>query len=249
MDGILKCSGIYQIKNLVNGKLYIGSTEVLGRRWSTHLQRLRKNRHHSWKLQKDFNTYGEAEFEFTPLFICSEKDLCFYEQRALGTFDTVNQGYNVSAHAEAPMKGRNHSEETKTKISEALHGNQYARGSKGRLGQTNSKEHREKLSLAHTGKKRDPEQVKKTADALRGRPGSPHSEETKAHLSEVHKIIQSQRTKHPMTGKQHSEETKLRMSQAHTGRPKSAETRARMSQSWVKRKAKSAEELENKKIK
>jgi group I intron endonuclease len=237
MAEILELSGIYQIRNLVNGKLYIGSTGGLGERWNTHLRLLRRDNHHSWKLQKDFNVYGESLFEFNPLIICKEVDLAFFEQRALEIFDVVATGYNISSDTEAPMRGRKHSAESKEKISKAGMGNQYAKGSKSRTGQSNSEEHRKKLSTSHMGKKRDSESIKKSADALRGKPGTPHTDEAKVKLSAIHKVIQSQRTEHPMTGKQHSEATKLKMSLDRKGKPKSEEHKLKIAQSWVRRKA------------
>jgi group I intron endonuclease len=237
MAEILELSGIYQIRNLVNGKLYIGSTGGFRERWNTHLRLLRRDSHHSWKLQKDFNVYGEGSFEFSPLIICKEADLAFFEQRILEIFDAVATGYNISSDTEAPMRGRKHSAESKEKISKAGMGNQYTKGNKSRTGQINSEEHREKCSRAQKGRKRDPKLVKKSADALRGKPGTPHTDETKAKLSAIHKVIQSQRIEHPMTGKQHSEATKLKMSLGRKGKPKSEEHKLKIAQSWIRRKA------------
>ena len=57
-------SGIYSIINLQNRKMYIGSSRNIGMRWKEHLRNLQNNCHHSQKLQKDWNQYGEEEFEF-----------------------------------------------------------------------------------------------------------------------------------------------------------------------------------------
>jgi hypothetical protein len=46
--------GVYKITNIVNNKIYIGSTGSKGgfkKRWSYHLQDLRKDKHHSIHLQ------------------------------------------------------------------------------------------------------------------------------------------------------------------------------------------------------
>lgn len=57
--------GIYKITNLINNKVYIGSTRVSFRdRWSKHKSKLRKNDHHSKHLQSAFNKYGEESFKF-----------------------------------------------------------------------------------------------------------------------------------------------------------------------------------------
>lgn len=44
-------SGIYQWRNLVNGKVYIGSTKNFTMRKKTHIEALRKNKHHNRHLQ------------------------------------------------------------------------------------------------------------------------------------------------------------------------------------------------------
>ena len=109
-------SGVYEIVNQRNGKRYIGSAQRFGPRWAQHLRRLRKGNHHSWKLQKDFNGFGEAAFRFTPLLVCKLKDLSLFESRALTAFNAVDDGYNVSRDVEAPMRGRKHPAETREKM-------------------------------------------------------------------------------------------------------------------------------------
>jgi len=51
-------SGIYQIKNTLNGKFYVGSAVNIKQRWSTHISSLNKNNHHSGHLQNAWNKYG-----------------------------------------------------------------------------------------------------------------------------------------------------------------------------------------------
>ena len=57
---------IYQIRNIVNNAVYIGS--ILKRnpqdRWVRHRKDLRGNHHHSQHLQRAWNKYGEANFVF-----------------------------------------------------------------------------------------------------------------------------------------------------------------------------------------
>ena len=60
-----KVSGIYTITNKVTGKLYIGESLDIYRRWhKEHIPKLRKNLHYNSGLQSDFNKYGEENFEF-----------------------------------------------------------------------------------------------------------------------------------------------------------------------------------------
>jgi len=53
-----KISGIYQIINNINGKVYIGHSVNISFRWYNHMNNLLKGNHHNSKLQDDFNTYG-----------------------------------------------------------------------------------------------------------------------------------------------------------------------------------------------
>jgi group I intron endonuclease len=60
-------SGIYVIRNLLNGKSYVGSALDLGHRKRTHFYKLRHNAHPSRHLQAAFAKHGEAAFEFSVL--------------------------------------------------------------------------------------------------------------------------------------------------------------------------------------
>lgn len=63
-----KVSGIYTITNKVTGKLYIGESLDIYRRWNDeHIPQLRKNHHYNRELQNDFNKYGEENFSFEVL--------------------------------------------------------------------------------------------------------------------------------------------------------------------------------------
>jgi group I intron endonuclease len=49
---------------LVNGKIYIGSTNLLWNRHRQHLQKLKNNKHKNKHLQNSFNKYGKDNFKF-----------------------------------------------------------------------------------------------------------------------------------------------------------------------------------------
>ena len=57
-------SGIYKIVNIKNGKMYIGSSKNIKRRWSVHKSALKNNRHHSTYLQRAWNKYGKENFVY-----------------------------------------------------------------------------------------------------------------------------------------------------------------------------------------
>lgn len=56
--------GTYIIKNNINNNLYVGSSENLYKRKSIHLISLKSGKHHSYKLQEEFNLFGETAFSF-----------------------------------------------------------------------------------------------------------------------------------------------------------------------------------------
>jgi len=56
--------GIYQIRNLQNGKVYIGSSKNIFTRWKRHLSNLKNKNHPNSHLQSSFNKYGINNFSF-----------------------------------------------------------------------------------------------------------------------------------------------------------------------------------------
>lgn len=57
-------SYVYEIKNIVTEKRYIGQTNDIKTRQSGHLADLKYKRHYNTELQDDFNKYGERNFQF-----------------------------------------------------------------------------------------------------------------------------------------------------------------------------------------
>lgn len=58
-------SYIYELKNVVTEKRYIGQTKNLKLRQWTHFYKLKENKHGNGELQRDFNKYGERNFVFS----------------------------------------------------------------------------------------------------------------------------------------------------------------------------------------
>lgn len=58
-------SGVYQIMNMRNYHMYIGSTNDFDARWSYHRFTLRKGTHSNIHLQRAWNKEGEDLFEFS----------------------------------------------------------------------------------------------------------------------------------------------------------------------------------------
>ena len=152
-------SGIYQIENLVSGKVYIGSAVNLNKRCNHHFNDLRKNIHHNRHLQRSFNVHGIDNFEFTVLHEYDD-DLEWAEQIYIDDFINnfgVNRLYNICMIAGSNRGIKfNHTEETKRKMSLSS------------IGKKKSEETRQKMSLSKTGIKRSEETKQKISLAQIG---------------------------------------------------------------------------------
>lgn len=96
MENIPKKPGIYQIRNLVNGKIYIGSSVNMNKRRKQHFLKLKQQRHCNPKLQNAYNKYGEANLMFEVVEIVLDKTiLAEREQYYIDTLNAVNEGYNI----------------------------------------------------------------------------------------------------------------------------------------------------------
>src|SRR3990167_3499824 len=158
--------GIYMIRCLANGKVYVGSSVNAMARWYTHRDKLRKNRHANKHLQYAWNKYGEKAFLFS-FVLAVERDnekLWEAEQREIAICRAVDRqfGFNIRIDVRTNI-GVPMSPEGKAKISATNKG--IKRGPM-------SLEARAKLSAAKTGRKRgpqSPEHIEKRIAPLRGR--------------------------------------------------------------------------------
>lgn len=190
-------SAIYKIRNVVNGKFYVGSTIDPRVRFQCHRRQLRKGTHHCQPLQHAWNKYGEDCFKFEVVEpVQSRDDLHAVENRWLEEHHGQPHCYNVSKCADAPTRGMKFSDETKAKISRALKGNQCAKGhkrppeeceairlrslgKKNFLGRTHTDEAKAKVSAAQKGKRHrlghtnSPEHRRRISEANKGRKVSP----------------------------------------------------------------------------
>lgn len=91
--------GVYEIKNTINHKRYIGSSKKLKERKIRHFSDLRNNRHPNKYLQSDWNVYGELNFVFHILEPIEDKDmLLIREGYWLNKFKSDNRDYGYNIH-------------------------------------------------------------------------------------------------------------------------------------------------------
>jgi len=74
--------GVYQVKNLANGKIYIGRAMGLRGKLNSEMFQLRNNLHMNKELQQDFNTLGMDHFAFEVLDRLEMKEAPGYDYSA-----------------------------------------------------------------------------------------------------------------------------------------------------------------------
>ena len=221
---ITKCFGIYRIKNLINDKIYVGSTtksfSIRWRQWRGDLKRNKANKH----LSNAWNKYGKDVFEFSILEVVIDKEKVL--EREQYWIDTLKPEYNNRPNASS-NSGWKMPEEAIKKRSNKVRGRRKNPRPNCKCGKP-VKEHYTKTGRFHSyyltcnspecKKHFTPcsEQTKKKIGEAQKRIGNrpsfkghKHSEETKKILSEKSKIISLER--------RYTEEAKKKMSEAMKG--------------------------------
>lgn len=213
----LKTQGIYAIRNGWNGKRYVGQARNIFNRWTAHKVLLRKNKHHSVKLQRSWNKNGEQSFTFEVLEIVTDGDLTEHEQWWMNYYNSCENGYNIAPIA-ASQKGAKRSAEFRQKMSELRkqwfkdnpqhknvlanfvkeHGyteEQLERKNKktGRIGSKLSEETKEKIRQSVTGFRHTDEAKRKMSLNKKGLEKSPEHIEKMRWTSEYREFIMQRR--------------------------------------------------------
>lgn len=164
---------VYQHKNKINGKVYIGITgRIPEERWGHNGCNYKSSPHFYAAIQK----YGWDNFEHNILFEnLTKEQACIKEQELIKYFNSTDRefGYNATSGGEIFTL----SEDTKKKMSISMLGN------KNGLGHPCSEEKKKKISNAQKGKQLSEEHKEKLSIAASQRT-VPCSEEKKEKLSQ-----------------------------------------------------------------
>lgn len=178
---------IYKIRNLVNQKFYVGSSQNKRERFRNHRRLLRLGTHHCKHLQAAWNKYTEECFVFEVVEEVPEGgDLWSAEDRWLDEHFGKPYCYNAGRSADAPMRGRvgplnpkfgtTMPEAQRAAISDTLTA----------LWAEHPERH-PRLGTAHTDGTKEAIRQEKLANPTRAWLGKERSEETKAKISAAQK--------------------------------------------------------------
>jgi len=122
--------GVYGFYNNINGKIYIGSSKNISKRFNEHMRLGEDNTKSNKKLQRSILKHGLENFDFL-IFVYSENfnfDLLMnlettilqsFDKSYLLNFNTVALSFNWDK-IKFPRTGKKHSKETKEKIRKSL---------------------------------------------------------------------------------------------------------------------------------
>ena len=113
--------GIYRIQ--IGPYYYLGQSQDLKKRKREHVYYLKKGTHHNNFMQRVYDKY--QEYEFKTMIECDIDQLNHLEQSALDIHCGYDDCMNIAKDAEATWRGLNHSEESKSKMSEAKTGEKH----------------------------------------------------------------------------------------------------------------------------
>ena len=166
----MKTGKIYLIRNLINGKGYVGQTKKsLFSRFTQHKRDAEKGS--ELALHRAIRKHGFENFEIQEVASCDLPlldDLEKHYVKFFGTYAPTGHGYNLTKGGSTGSRERVVSEEARANLVSVHAGNSYAKGHKV------SDEARALMSAAHKGKSRpiSEDQKERISATLKGHPVS-----------------------------------------------------------------------------
>jgi group I intron endonuclease len=192
---------VYKLTNVVNGKVYIGKAKDPKARWSKHVSSARlKKRGQYFYLQASINKYGPENFRLETIEILGSAEEAY-----------ARESYWIGVY----------------KSNDNKFGMNLTTGGDGSVGHSLSKEARDKISKAQTGRKMS--EVTRRA-IVKANTGRVFSEEHKRRIS-----VAQRGPKNHRYGKKITDDHKAAVSRANSGKIVSTETRAKMRAATTKR--------------
>jgi group I intron endonuclease len=117
----MKVAGVYTITH-DSGKVYVGSSVDIRRRWQHHRRHLRRGSHSNSHLQAAWTKHGEDSFTFAVVEIAERGALIAREQAWLDDLRPFgDRGFNLSPSAYT-LRGFKFSDDQRANVSRALKG-------------------------------------------------------------------------------------------------------------------------------
>ncbi len=147
-----KTAGVYSIKCLPTGKVYIGSSRDITKRWERHRGELRQGKHHSDHLQRSWDKHGEAAFQFDVVEIVADpKQRIPREQFWMDHYQAYqpDHGYNCNPKAGSNL-GRTFSEQARRNMAAAHRGKKASKATRALMSEQRrgARSHRARLTRA-----------------------------------------------------------------------------------------------------
>lgn len=164
---------IYVFKNKINGKCYVGQSVEPEKRYRAHINAAKRNE--QGHFHRALRKYGIENFSYFLVYgnhlpvEYIQKVLNEEERKWVKFFDSYKNGYNETPGGDGSgrkgskgMLGKNHTQKTKDFIRQHT------------LLQMSDPEQRKKISDTLTGRKQDPEVVKRRGESLKGKNKGKH---------------------------------------------------------------------------
>ena len=236
---------IYKITNKVSGKIHIGQTNDVVKRWKDHLSAVRNN--FGFLLHSSIRKHGTENFIFEVIEECEDITTNDREKFWISYYDSFHNGYNLTSGGDHDF---NRSDETINKMS------------KSKIGHIVTEETRKKIGEANKGRIRTEEAKKKMSES---QIGHVVTEETRQKIREKHigKIVNEETRKkisasksgkkqseevvknrsEKLKGKKHTEETKRIIGLKNSGKKQSEERRQKARDAWARWRLRKQQEL------